>query len=107
MLKDLTGWHALIILAIVVLIFGAAKLPALAKSVGQSVRILKKEVGETGGDATAAQAASAGASPGAPAASAGVPSVLPTNVVSAVSYGAAAERDSSTATGSQWERSTS
>jgi sec-independent protein translocase protein TatA len=41
---NLTGWHALIILAVVVLIFGAAKLPALAKSVGQSVKILKKEV---------------------------------------------------------------
>ena len=43
MLQNLTGWHALIILAVVVLIFGAAKLPALAKSVGQSMRILKNE----------------------------------------------------------------
>ncbi|MBZ4487584.1 twin-arginine translocase TatA/TatE family subunit [Microbacterium sp. cx-55] len=43
MLQNLTGWHALIILAIVLLVFGAAKLPALAKSVGQSVRILKTE----------------------------------------------------------------
>lgn len=41
---NLTGWHAVIILAVVLLIFGAAKLPALAKSVGQSVKILKKEV---------------------------------------------------------------
>jgi sec-independent protein translocase protein TatA len=46
MLQNLTGWHALIILAIVVLIFGAAKLPALAKSVGQSMRILRTEVAE-------------------------------------------------------------
>lgn len=46
MLQNLTGWHALVILAVVVLIFGATKLPALAKSVGQSVRILKKEVAE-------------------------------------------------------------
>ncbi|GAA1969285.1 twin-arginine translocase TatA/TatE family subunit [Microbacterium deminutum] len=43
MLGNLTGWHALIILAIVILLFGAAKLPALAKSVGQSVKILQKE----------------------------------------------------------------
>lgn len=43
MLQNLTGWHALIVLAIVLLIFGAAKLPALARSVGQSVRILKQE----------------------------------------------------------------
>jgi sec-independent protein translocase protein TatA len=43
MLQNLTGWHALIVLAIVLLIFGAAKLPALARSLGQSVRILKSE----------------------------------------------------------------
>lgn len=58
MLQNLTGWHALIILAIVVLIFGAAKLPALAKSVGQSMRILKTEVAEPMGrpaDATDAE----------------------------------------------------
>src|SRR5699024_8597607 len=42
----LTGWHALIILAIVILVFGATKLPALAKSLGQSVRILKDETAE-------------------------------------------------------------
>ncbi len=43
MLQNLTGWHALIVLAVIVLIFGAAKLPALARSLGQSVRILKTE----------------------------------------------------------------
>lgn len=43
MLHNLTGWHALVILAIIILVFGAAKLPALAKSLGQSVRILKEE----------------------------------------------------------------
>lgn len=47
MLQSLTGWHALLILAIVVLLFGAAKLPALARSVGQSVRILKHENKDT------------------------------------------------------------
>ena len=44
MLGNLSGWHLLIILAVVVLIFGAAKLPALAKSVGQSARIFKSEM---------------------------------------------------------------
>ena len=43
-LHNLTGWHALILLAVVLLFFGAAKLPALARSVGQSVKILKSEV---------------------------------------------------------------
>lgn len=50
MLQNLTGWHALIILAIVLLVFGAAKLPSLARSVGQSVRILKAETSETPDD---------------------------------------------------------
>ena len=47
MLQNLTGWHALIVLAVIVLIFGAAKLPALARSLGQSVRILKTEVNDS------------------------------------------------------------
>lgn len=46
MLANLTGWHGLAVLAIIVLIFGASKLPTLAKSVGQSMRILKTEVRE-------------------------------------------------------------
>lgn len=51
MLQNLTGWHALIVLAVIVLIFGAAKLPALARSLGQSVRILKTEVGDSRAEA--------------------------------------------------------
>ncbi|WP_314452463.1 twin-arginine translocase TatA/TatE family subunit [uncultured Microbacterium sp.] len=53
MLQNLTGWHALVVLAIVVLVFGAAKLPALARSFGQSIRILKTEAAEPGMDAPA------------------------------------------------------
>lgn len=56
MLQTLTGWHALIVLAVIVLIFGAAKLPALARSLGQSVRILKTEVSDSRADAPAAPA---------------------------------------------------
>ncbi|MCU1415565.1 MAG: Sec-independent protein translocase TatA [Microbacteriaceae bacterium] len=44
MLQNLSGWHLLALLAIVVLIFGATKLPALAKSVGQSMRIFRGEM---------------------------------------------------------------
>jgi sec-independent protein translocase protein TatA len=44
MLANLTGWHFLIIVAIVLLLFGATKLPALAKGVGQAMRIFKHEV---------------------------------------------------------------
>ena len=44
--QNLTGWHALILLAVVLLFFGAAKLPTLARSLGQSARILKSEASE-------------------------------------------------------------
>ncbi len=39
-----TGWHALILLVVVVLLFGATRLPALARSVGQSMKIFKNEM---------------------------------------------------------------
>ena len=44
MLQGLTGWHFLIILAVILLLFGAAKLPALARSMGQSARVFKGEM---------------------------------------------------------------
>ncbi|WP_025135049.1 twin-arginine translocase TatA/TatE family subunit [Leucobacter sp. PH1c] len=44
MLGNLSGWHMLVILFVILLLFGAPKLPGLAKSLGQSMRILKKEV---------------------------------------------------------------
>jgi sec-independent protein translocase protein TatA len=47
MLGNLNGWHALILLVVVILLFGATKLPALARSVGQSMKIFKNEVKST------------------------------------------------------------
>jgi sec-independent protein translocase protein TatA len=44
MFAGLTGWHLLIILAVILLLFGATRLPSLARSVGQSARIFKKEM---------------------------------------------------------------
>jgi len=41
---NLSGIHLVAILVIVLLLFGAPKLPALARSLGQSMRILKQEV---------------------------------------------------------------
>jgi sec-independent protein translocase protein TatA len=38
------GAHWWVILIIVVLLFGAPKLPALARSMGQSMRIFKNEI---------------------------------------------------------------
>lgn len=47
MFQGFTGWHALIILVVVLLLFGATKLPALAKSVGQSMKVFKNEMKTT------------------------------------------------------------
>lgn len=41
---NLNGWHLIILLAVILLVFGAAKLPALAKSLGQSARVFKGEM---------------------------------------------------------------
>jgi sec-independent protein translocase protein TatA len=57
MFANLTGWHMLVVLAMVLLFFGAPSLPALARGVGQSMHILKKEV--RGTDADAAKPATA------------------------------------------------
>lgn len=51
MLANLTGWHFLILLVVILLVFGAAKLPALAKSVGQSMKIFKNEIKSDGDEA--------------------------------------------------------
>lgn len=50
MWQGFTGWHALIILVVILLLFGAPKLPALARSLGQSMKILKSEVRSDKGD---------------------------------------------------------
>ncbi|CAG7617437.1 twin-arginine translocase TatA/TatE family subunit [Leucobacter soli] len=48
MLGNLSGPTLIVIIFIVLLLFGAPKLPGLARSLGQSMRILKKEVGGEG-----------------------------------------------------------
>ncbi len=45
MFRDLfTGWHLIIVLVVIVLLFGATRLPIFAKSLGQSMRIFRREV---------------------------------------------------------------
>lgn len=39
----LSGWHLVIIVFIALLLFGSTKLPALAKGLGESIRVLRKE----------------------------------------------------------------
>ena len=57
MFHNLSGWHLVILLAVVLLLFGAPKLPGLARSIGQSMRIFRSEV-KTMKDETSADAES-------------------------------------------------
>ncbi|QEO10027.1 twin-arginine translocase TatA/TatE family subunit [Protaetiibacter larvae] len=56
------GWpHLLIILVVILLLFGATKLPALAKGVGQSVKVFRKEMkSDDEADGTATSEAASG-----------------------------------------------
>ncbi|MBN9158630.1 MULTISPECIES: Sec-independent protein translocase subunit TatA [unclassified Microbacterium] len=76
MFAGLNGWHLVIILAVILLLFGAAKLPALAKSMGQSARVFKGEMKAMKDEDAASDAAAA--APQAPATTA-----LPTPVQNA------------------------
>lgn len=42
----LEGWHLIIIIVLGLVLFGGPKLPAMARSLGQSMRIFKSEVRE-------------------------------------------------------------
>ena len=43
-MAGLTGWHLLILIAVVLLLFGAKRLPEMARALGQSARILRHEL---------------------------------------------------------------
>jgi len=68
MLRGLEGWHIVIILAVVVLLFGSRKLPDAARSVGQSLRIFKSEMKAATKDDSPAAAAQPAAPVAPPAA---------------------------------------
>jgi sec-independent protein translocase protein TatA len=40
----LKPWHIIVLVVVILLLFGARRLPDLARSVGQSLKIFKKEV---------------------------------------------------------------
>lgn len=60
------GWWPVVILVVVLLLFGAPKLPGLAKSLGQSMRIFRgevKQMKDENGKPTAAADAAPDAAP--------------------------------------------
>ncbi len=46
----LQPWHVVVLIVVVLLLFGANRLPTLAKSVGQSLKIFKNEVSDLSAD---------------------------------------------------------
>lgn len=40
------GWHIVVLLIVLILLFGANKLPEIARNVGKSAKVLKKEMKE-------------------------------------------------------------
>jgi sec-independent protein translocase protein TatA len=48
----LEGWHLIIIIILALVLFAAPKLPGMARSLGQSMRIFKSEVREMKKDGT-------------------------------------------------------
>lgn len=57
MFAGLQGWQLVIIVLLAVLLFAAPKLPAMARNLGQSMRIFSSEVKEMRNDGKAAKEA--------------------------------------------------
>ncbi|MEV6682414.1 Sec-independent protein translocase subunit TatA [Streptomyces erythrochromogenes] len=72
MFGNLRGWEIFVILGVIILLFGAKKLPDMARSLGKSARILKSEAkamkkdGESDDAAAAAAADQSAQAPVAP-----------------------------------------
>lgn len=50
MLPTFGGTELIILLVIILLLFGARRIPELARSLGRGAREFRKEIGEAGGD---------------------------------------------------------
>jgi sec-independent protein translocase protein TatA len=59
MFNALEPWHLLIIVGVVVVLFGAKRLPSSARSLGQSMRVFRTEMAQAKQDPTADAALSA------------------------------------------------
>jgi len=62
--SNLTGWHGLILLLVVLLLFAAPKLPGLARSLAQSITIFRGEVRKKDDAAESASADDVSSRPG-------------------------------------------
>lgn len=51
-MRGLQSWHIIFIVLVVLVIWGAPKLPGFAKSLGESMRIFRKEMKQLGDERT-------------------------------------------------------
>ena len=80
----LEGWHFVIVIALALLLFGAPRLPGLARSAGQSLRIFRSEVRQMKDESPAASTEPAGSTePAVPAPVAASPVPAPAPATSA------------------------
>lgn len=59
MFRNLQGWHLIILVVALVLLFGWKRLPDMARSMGQSMRVFKSEVDQMKDDNAPSEASSA------------------------------------------------
>ena len=75
-MPNLGGWELIVLVGVLVLVFGAAKLPVMARSIGQSARVLKGEMRGLKDDGAPAPAPESDAvAPAAPASTREMPVV--------------------------------
>lgn len=80
-MPSLGGWEFVILIGILVLLFGAKRLPDMARSIGQSARVFKGEMKGMKGDETREDAAGTTDKPAAqPAPPAALPASQPAQV---------------------------
>ncbi len=80
-MPSLGGWEFVILIGVVVLLFGARKLPDMARSIGQSARVFKGEMKGMKSDDEAPEADKQGKPPPElPPAPGAPPRVAPTEV---------------------------
>lgn len=63
MIGELSPWHLLILAAVILVLFGAKKLPDSARSLGRAMRIFKSETSSLRGDHNGEDDAQAQAAP--------------------------------------------
>jgi sec-independent protein translocase protein TatA len=61
----LEGWHLIIVVVIALVLFGGAKLPSIAKNLGQSIRVFRKEMKTLNEEKAAEKAEEAAKAPAA------------------------------------------